>query len=134
MEPLFASSVEEVRRLVGLGEPELDLLEVADAAASELVVSEFERYVERKYNEQVPIVLKKHQLMGVPIQEKYGGRGARQLVQALFIERLGQVGLGPVTFTDVHQCLGSLTIQDWGNEEQRGRYLPKAANGDVILA
>ena len=134
MEPLFESSVKEVSRLVGLQEKELALLEVADRAANELVVSEFEKYIERKFNAKVPEVLRKHDLMGVPISERYGGRGARQLLQSLFMERLGQLGLGVITFADVHQCLGSLTIQDWGNEEQKKRYLTRAASGDAILA
>ncbi len=134
MEPLFESSVKEVSRLVGLQEKELMLLEVADRAANELVVPEFEKYIERKFNDKIPEVLKKYELMGVPIAEKYGGRGARQLLQALFMERLGQVGLGVITFIDVHQCLGSLTIQEWGNEEQRKRYLSRAAKGEIILA
>ena len=134
MEPLFESSVKEVSSLVGLQEKEMALLEVADRAANELVVSEFERYIERRFNDKIPVILRKHELMGVPISERYGGRGARQLLQALFMERLGQVGLGVITFTDVHQCLGSLTIQDWGNDEQKERYLTRAASGDAILA
>ncbi len=134
MEPLFQSSVDEVSALIGLSDDERTILEDADSAASELVTSEFEKYVERKYNPEVPVVLKKHGLLGVPISKEYGGRGARQLVQALFLERMGQAGLGVITFADVHQCLGSLAIQDWGNEEQKSRYLPKAANGEMILA
>ena len=134
MEPLFESSVSEVRRLIGLSEAELAILQDADEAAEELLVSEFEKYVERKYNPDVPVVLKKHNLLGVPIREEYGGRGARQLVQALFLERLGQTGMGAITFADVHQCLGSLVIQDWGTDEQRKKYLPMAAKGEAILA
>ncbi|HZW85595.1 MAG TPA: acyl-CoA dehydrogenase family protein [Nitrososphaerales archaeon] len=134
MEQLFQTSVDEVSKLIGLTEDELRILEDADAAASELLVSEFERYVERKYNPEVPKILRAHNLMGVPIDEEYGGRGARQLVQSLFLERLGQTGMGPITFVDVHQCLGSLTIQDWGSEEQKKRYLPLAAKGEAVLA
>jgi alkylation response protein AidB-like acyl-CoA dehydrogenase len=134
MEPLFQSSVDEVSKLLGLKEKELAILEDADAAANELIVSEFEKYVERKYNPEVPEVLKRHNLMGVPIREEYGGRGARQLVQALFLERMGQTGMGVITFADVHQCLGSLTIQDWGTDEQKRKYLPMAAKGDAVLA
>jgi alkylation response protein AidB-like acyl-CoA dehydrogenase len=134
MEARFQNSVDEVSKLLGLEKDELEILEDADAAASELIVSEFEKYVERKYNPEVPVVLKRHDLMGVPIDKKYGGRGARQLVQALMLERLGQTGLGVITFADVHQCLGSMTIQDWGTEEQKQRYLPRAAKGEVILA
>ncbi len=134
MEPLFEASVDEVSRLIGLKEKELAILEDADAAANDLVTSEFEAYVERKFNPEIAEVLKKHNLMGVPIAEKYGGRGARQLVQALFLERMGQTGLGVVTYADVHQCLGSLTIQDWGTDEQKERYLPRAAKGEAVLA
>ena len=134
MERLFEDAVREVSKLVQLSTSEREILEDADAASNELVTSEFEKYVERKPNPEVPRILAKHGLMGVPLHVKYGGRGARQLVEALFLERLGQIGMGPVTFIDVHQCLGSLTIQDWGYEEQKQRYLPKAARGDVVLA
>ena len=134
LEALFQSSVDEVSRLAGLTSEELAILEDADGAANELVVSEFEKYVERKYNPEIHNVLKRRNLMGVPIETKYGGRGARQLVEALFMERMGQTGMGVITFADVHQCLGSLAIQDWGNEEQKARYLPDAAKGDTIFA
>ncbi|MDG6902625.1 MAG: acyl-CoA dehydrogenase family protein [Nitrososphaerota archaeon] len=134
MERLFQASVDEVGKLIGLGKSELSILEDADVAADELLVSEYEKYLERKYNPEVPAVLARHNLMGVPIQERYGGRGARQLVESLFLERLGQTGLGVITFVDVHLCLGSLAVQDWGTQEQKERYLPGAAKGDVVFA
>ena len=134
LEPIFQSSVDEVSRLVGLEDDELEILEDADQAASELLVSEFEKYIERKYNPEIMGVLKRNNLMGVPIDREYGGRGARQLVEALFLERMGQTGMGVITFSDVHQCLGSLAVQDWGNEEQKARYLPGAAKGDIVFA
>jgi alkylation response protein AidB-like acyl-CoA dehydrogenase len=134
MERLFQASVDEVSSLLGLNEDEIGILEDGDRAAEELLVSEFEKYVERKYNPQIPQVLKKHALLGAPILAKYGGRGARQLVHAMLLERLGQTGMGVITFADVHQCLGSLAIQGWGTEEQRKRYLPGAAVGDRIFA
>ncbi len=112
----------------------MKLLQDADSAAEELVTSEFECYVSRKFNPEVQKILGKHNLLGAPIAERYGGRGARQIVQALYIERLGQLGMGPVTFADVHQCLGSLTIQDWGTDDQKERYLPRAAKGEAIFA
>ncbi|MDG6920234.1 MAG: acyl-CoA dehydrogenase family protein [Nitrososphaerota archaeon] len=134
MEKLFESSMEEVDRLVGLGDDEKGLLREADAAAAELLVSEFEKYVERKYNPEIAGVLRRHNLMGVPIATKFGGRGARQLVESLFLERMGQTGMGVITLADVHMCLGSLAVQDWGDDEQKARYLPAAAKGDVLFA
>lgn len=134
MEPLFQASVDEVNRLLGLQKGEVAILEDADAAANELLVSEYEKYVERKYNPEVVPALRRHGLLGVPIREKYGGRGARQLVESLFLERMGQTGMGVITFADVHLCLGSLAVQDWGTDAQKESYLPRAAKGDVVFA
>jgi alkylation response protein AidB-like acyl-CoA dehydrogenase len=134
MEKMFARSVEDAAKLLKLTEDDHKLFERVDKACDELVLSEFERYVERKFNEKIPEVIKKHKLMGIPISKKYGGDGARPLVHSLALERFGQLGLGVITFVDVHQSLGSLTIQEWGNEEQKQRYLTRAATGEVILA
>jgi alkylation response protein AidB-like acyl-CoA dehydrogenase len=134
LEALFERSVNELNDLLKLTDDELQLLRQVDVAATELVVPEFEMYIQRKFDDQIPAILMKHNLMGIPISKEYGGRGARQIVHALAMERLGQVGLGVVTFADVHQFLGSLTIQDWGNDAQKATYLPKAATGEFILA
>jgi alkylation response protein AidB-like acyl-CoA dehydrogenase len=134
MEKLFARSVEDASKLVDLTEDDRRLFEKVEAACDDLVLPEFEKYVERKFNDKIPEVIKKHGLMGIPIAKKYGGLGSRPLVHSLALERFGQLGLGVITFVDVHQSLGSLTIQEWGNEEQKQRYLTKAATGEVILA
>src|SRR6267143_539382 len=134
MEKMFARSVEDASKLIKLTEDDRKLFERVDETCDELVLPEFERYVERKFNEKIPEIIKKHRLMGIPIFRKYGGDGARPLVHALALERFGQLGLGVITFVDVHQSLGSLTIQEWGNEEQKMRYLTKAATGEMILA
>jgi alkylation response protein AidB-like acyl-CoA dehydrogenase len=134
VEKLFERSVGDASKLTRLGEEDHDLFRRVDAACGELLISEFERYIERKFNERVPEVLRKHRLMGIPISKAYGGDGARPLVHALCLERFGQLGLGVVTFVDVHQALGSLTIQEWGTEEQKRRVLTKAATGEVVLA
>ncbi len=110
------------------------MLEEVDKAADELLIPELEHYLARKYDEQIPEILKKHDLLAIPIREEYGGRGADALTYALAMERLGQVGMGVITFVDVHSSLASLTIQDWGTEEQIDRYLRLAARGEKILA
>lgn len=134
MEKLFERSIRDASKLMNLTEDDHDLFQRVDRACDELLIPEFEKYMERRYNDQVPEVLKKHHLMGIPISKKYGGDGARPLVHSLAIERFGQLGLGVVTFVDVHQSLGSLTIQEWGTEEQKQRYLTKAATGEIVLA
>ncbi len=134
MEKLFGRSVADASKLIELTDEDYTLFERVEQACDELLVPEFERYIERKFNEKVPEVMKKYHLMGVPISKKYGGDGARPLVHSLTLERFGQLGLSAVTFVDVHQALGSLTLQEWGSEELKQRCLTKAATGEVILA
>ena len=134
MEKLFERSICDASKLTQLKEDDHELFRRVDQACDELLLSEFESYIERRFNKKVPEVLRKHRLMGVPISKRYGGEGARPLVHSLSLERFGQLGLGVVTFVDVHQALGSLTIQEWGTEELKQRYLPKAASGEIVLA
>jgi alkylation response protein AidB-like acyl-CoA dehydrogenase len=134
MEKLFARSVEDASKLIRLTENDYRLFERVEKACDELVLPEFEKYIERKFNDKTPEIIKKHDLMGIPISKKYGGEGARPLVHALTLERFGQLGLGVITYVDVHQALGSLTVQEWGNEEQKHRYLTKGATGEVVFA
>ena len=134
MERLFERSIRDASKLMKLTEDDHSLFRRVDQACDELLIPEFEKYIERKFNDQVPVILRKYDLMGIPISKKYGGGGAGTLVHSLTLERFGQLGLGVVTFVDVHQALGSMTIQDWGTEEQKQRYLTKAATGEVVLA
>jgi len=134
VESLFERSVRDASMLTELTEDDRSLLGRVDRACDELLIPEFERYVERKFDEKVPEVLRKHRLMGIPVSRRYGGDGARPLVHSLALERFGQLGLGVVTFVDVHQSLGSLTLQEWGTAEQKERYLTAAAAGEMVLA
>ena len=134
MEQLFARSVEDAARLIDLTEEDYKLFERVEAACDELVLPEFEKYVERKFDDKIPEIIKKHKLMGIPIAKKYGGDGARPLIHSLALERFGQLGLGVITYIDVHQALGSLTVQEFASEEQKQRYLTKAATGEVVFA
>ena len=134
MEALFQETVDQMSSLHLLERDEVELLERVDRACNDLVTSEYESYLERKFNDKAQVILSEHKVMGLPIDKKYGGEGARTLVHSLAMERMGQLGMGIVTLVDVHQFLGSLTIQQWGSEEQKKRVLPGAASGESILA
>lgn len=134
MENLFAKSVDDLGRVVKFSEKQLSLLQRVDRACEELLPFEFEYYVARKFNEKLPEILRRFDLMGIPVTENYGGLGIDPLVYSLAMERLGQVGMGPVTFLDVQSSLAELTIQEWGTETQKKGYLTPAAKGEKILA
>lgn len=73
-------------------------------------------------------------LFGLSSPQKYGGLGAGMLGKVLISEELGK---GPNCFSTVigcHNGIGSVGIVEFGNEEQKQRYLPKMAAGELIGA
>ena len=75
MEKLLENSINDLGKLYDFSKEELKVLEDADKAADELSESEFEHYIKREVNPDHARVLSKYNVLGVPISEKYGGRG-----------------------------------------------------------
>lgn len=111
------------------------VLEQVDRACREIRPIEDRCYLERRLNEQIRPVFAKAHLLGLPISRRYGdGQGADMVTYSLAIERIGREGTGIRTFFSVHLGLCQQTIQDWGTEEQKERYLTPATRGDIVMA
>jgi alkylation response protein AidB-like acyl-CoA dehydrogenase len=67
-----------------------------------------------------------------PIGLDYGGAGMDYISFALVYEELGRADSSVRGFLAVHAGLVSLCIRDWGDEEQKRRYLPRLAVGEWI--
>lgn len=67
-----------------------------------------------------------------PIEPEYGGSNMDYMSYALLCEELGRADSSVRGFLTVHTSLVSLCIRDWGSEEQKRRYLPLLATGDII--
>ncbi|MBA2288032.1 MAG: acyl-CoA dehydrogenase family protein [Ktedonobacteraceae bacterium] len=67
-----------------------------------------------------------------PIEPEYGGSGMDYVSYALLCEELGRADSSVRGFLTVHTSLVSLCIRDWGSEEQKRRYLPRLASGELI--
>ncbi|MCB9637988.1 MAG: acyl-CoA dehydrogenase family protein [Myxococcales bacterium] len=65
--------------------------------------------------------------------EEYGGPGADFISSAVVAEEVAYVGASGVAFT-LHSDIVAPYIASFGTEEQKKKYLPKAASGDLILA
>jgi alkylation response protein AidB-like acyl-CoA dehydrogenase len=91
-------------------------------------------YVEHRFNDQVIPLARKYSLLGLPMPEAYGGRGADTVTYARALARIGREGTGVRTFLSGHTSIGQYPILTWGNEEQKRRYLPAAARGEKVLA
>ncbi len=73
-------------------------------------------------------------LMGVCIPEKYGGSGMDYNALAIVCEELERGDTAFRTAVSVHIGLNSLSLLQWGNEEQKRKYLVPQANGEKIGA
>ena len=91
-------------------------------------------YVEHRYNDQTIELARKHNLLGIPVPVKYGGRGADALTYARSLARIGREGTGVRTFFSGQTSIGQYPIMRSGNEDQRQRYLPASCRGEKILA
>jgi alkylation response protein AidB-like acyl-CoA dehydrogenase len=70
----------------------------------------------------------------MPVPQAYGGRGADTVTYARALARIGREGTGVRTFFSGHTSIGEYPILTYGSEDQKRRYLPPAARGDLILA
>ncbi len=73
-------------------------------------------------------------LMGVCIPEEYGGSGMDYNSLAIVCEELERGDTAFRTAVSVHIGLNSLTLLQWGTEEQKQKYLVPQAKGEKIGA
>jgi alkylation response protein AidB-like acyl-CoA dehydrogenase len=72
-------------------------------------------------------------LLGADIPEEYGGLALDKVSSALIAEKMSRAGGFSITH-GAHVGIGSLPIVLFGNEEQKQKYLPKLATGELIAA
>src|SRR5690625_583831 len=73
-------------------------------------------------------------LMGVCIPEKYGGSGMDYNTLAIVCEESERGDTAFRTAVSVHTGLNSMSILQWGNEEQKKQYLVPQAKGEKVGA
>ncbi len=117
-----------------ISEEQAMILEQVDRACKEFRPIEDKCYLEHRTNDQARPFFAKAHLLGLPVSRKYGdGQGADMVTYVLAVERIGREGAGLRTFFSVHTALGQMTIQHWGTDEQKSRFLPPATRGEAIL-
>lgn len=73
-------------------------------------------------------------LLGICIPAKYGGAGMDYLALAVVCEELERVDSFLRVAMSVHTGLNSLSLLQWGSEEQKQRYLVPQAEGSQLAA
>src|SRR3954453_19785252 len=67
--------------------------------------------------------------LGAPVAEDYGGRGLDFTGYGLIVEEVGRGDSAMRTVVSVQTSLVCGSIERWGSEEQKQRWLPKLTSG-----
>ena len=73
-------------------------------------------------------------LMGMTIPEEYEGGGTDTLSYAIAIEELTRIDSSVAITVAAHTSLGTMPILLFGDEQQRGEWLPRLASGEQLAA
>jgi alkylation response protein AidB-like acyl-CoA dehydrogenase len=76
--------------------------------------------------------LKQTGFIGLSIPEEFGGGGGDPMSYVLFIEELGRGDANVRSIVSVHLGLVAGSIDRWGTSEQKERWLPQMATGEVL--
>src|SRR5215831_14422567 len=73
-------------------------------------------------------------LLGIRVPEAYGGAGMDVTAYAIAVEECARVDGSLALTVASHNGLGTGHILTFGSEEQKRKYLPKAARGEWLAA
>ncbi|CAN5782145.1 acyl-CoA dehydrogenase AcdA [soil metagenome] len=71
-------------------------------------------------------------LLGIPVPTAYGGLGKDALTYLLTVQELARFDASHAITVSAHTTLGTYPILNFGSEEQKQRYVPRLAAGDVL--
>ena len=72
-------------------------------------------------------------MLGASVSEEYGGMGGDFRHEAIIAEQMGWKGIDGFGIT-LHNGIIAPYIESFGTEEQKQKYLPKIATGEIITA
>src|SRR6185436_4199122 len=70
--------------------------------------------------------------LGAPVSEEYGGRGLDYLSYGLIVEQVGRADSSARTVVSVQTSLVCGSIERWGSEEQKQKWLPRLCSGEAL--
>lgn len=70
--------------------------------------------------------------LGAPVAERYGGRSLDYLSYGLIVEQIGRADSSARTVVSVQTSLVCGSIERWGTEEQKRRWLPRLCSGEAL--
>ncbi|MEQ9091630.1 MAG: acyl-CoA dehydrogenase [Balneola sp.] len=121
---LFESELNEEDRLI---------METArDYAQSKLEPRALKGNTEEYFDREIATEMGEMGLLGVTIPEEYGGSDASYTAYGLIAREVERVDSGYRSFMSVQSSLVMYPISTFGTEDQKQRFLPKLASGEII--
>ncbi|WP_421774007.1 acyl-CoA dehydrogenase [Gracilimonas sp.] len=121
---LFESELNEEDRLI---------METArDYAQSKLEPRALKGNTEEYFDQDIAKEMGEMGLLGVTIPEEYGGSEASYTAYGLIAREVERVDSGYRSFMSVQSSLVMYPISEFGTEEQKQKFLPKLAAGEMI--
>jgi alkylation response protein AidB-like acyl-CoA dehydrogenase len=87
---------------------------------------------EERFPQEALEGLRKNGFLGLTVPEQYGGGGADPLSYILMIEELGRGDANVRSIVSVHLGLVAGVLERMGTDEQKSRWLPQLATGEVL--
>ena len=110
------------------------ITEMVHQFADEQIIPNAEHYDhEDSFPEPIVEQMQELGLFGVTIPEEYGGMGLDLTTYAMIVEELSRGWISISGIVNTH-FIGSYLLGKFGNEEQRQRYLPRMATGEIRAA
>ncbi len=106
-------------------------------AAHGFAQSELQPRIQQAYREEISApelfpLMGKAGLLGATVPEEYGGAGASYVAYGLIAREIERVDSGYRSMASVQSSLVMYPIHAYGSEEQRRKYLPGLASGELI--
>jgi alkylation response protein AidB-like acyl-CoA dehydrogenase len=110
------------------------ITEMVHQFADEQILPNAEHYDhEDEFPEPIVEQMKELGLFGVTIPEEYGGMGLDLTTYAMIVEELSRGWISISGIVNTH-FIGSYLLMKFGTEEQKQKYLPKMATGEIRAA
>jgi glutaryl-CoA dehydrogenase len=89
-------------------------------------------YIERKFPKELIPQMAELGMLGANLPEEYGCAGLNNVAYGLIMQELERGDSGIRSFASVQGALCMYPIFEFGSEEQRKKYLPGMAQGEII--
>src|SRR3954454_7729221 len=110
------------------------MTEMVRQFADEQIIPNAEHYDhEDEFPEPIVEKMKELGLFGVTIPEEYGGPGLDPTTYAMIVEELSRGWISISGIVNTH-FIGSYLLMKFGTDEQKEKYLPRMATGEIRAA